>query len=91
MKFHDVIKNIVGQCIYQKVSGSEVYFLVLCVDDVLLATNDKALLQEMKQFLSKNFDMKGTGEASYKLALRSIRISLKAFWIYLKKPISIRS
>ncbi|KAL0453458.1 UNVERIFIED_CONTAM: Retrovirus-related Pol polyprotein from transposon TNT 1-94 [Sesamum latifolium] len=35
-------ENIMDQCIYQKVSGSRTYFLVLYVDDILLATNDKA-------------------------------------------------
>ena len=68
LKFHEVItsfsfeENIMDQCIYQKVSGSKICFVVLYVDDILLATNDKGLLYEVKQFLSKNFDM---GEASY--------------------------
>ena len=59
------------QCIYQKVSGSKICFLVLYVDDILLAANDKGLLHEVKQFLSKNFDMKDMGEASY---VRGIKI-----------------
>ncbi|KAL0313499.1 UNVERIFIED_CONTAM: Retrovirus-related Pol polyprotein from transposon TNT 1-94 [Sesamum radiatum] len=36
-------ENIMDQCIYQKVSGSKTCFLVLYVDDILLATNDKGL------------------------------------------------
>ncbi|RVX14469.1 hypothetical protein CK203_017299 [Vitis vinifera] len=58
------------QCIYLKVSGSKVCFLVLYVDDILLATNDKGLLHEMKQFLSKNFDMKDMGETSYVIGIK---------------------
>src|SRR5262249_49915679 len=58
------------QCIYQKVSGSKIYFLVLYVDDILLTTNDKGLLYEVKQFLSKNFDMKDMGEASYVIGIK---------------------
>ena len=71
LKFHEIIasfgfeENIIDQCIYQKVGGSKICFLVLYVDDILLATNDKGLLYEVKQFLSKNFDMKDMGEASY--------------------------
>jgi hypothetical protein len=63
LKFHNVIssfgfvENIMDQCLYLKVSGSKICFLVLCVDDILLATNDKGLLYEVKQFLSKNFNM----------------------------------
>jgi len=57
LKFHEVItslgfeENIMDQCIYQKVSRSKICFLVLYVDDILLATNDKDLLYEVKQFL----------------------------------------
>ena len=58
------------QCIYLKVSGSKVCFLVLYVNDILLATNDKGLFHEMKQFLSKNFDMKNMGEASYVIGIK---------------------
>ena len=75
LKFHNIIssfgfvENVMDQCIYLKVSGSKVYFLVLHVDDILLATNDKGLLHEVKQFLSKNFDMKDMGETSYVISL----------------------
>jgi transposase InsO family protein len=76
LKFHDIIssfgfvENIMDQCIYQKVSGSKTCFLILYVDDILLATNDKGLLWEVKQFLSKNFDMKDMGEASYVIGIK---------------------
>ena len=75
-KFHEVItsfgfeENIMDQCIYLKVSGSKVCFLVLYVDDILLATNDKGLLREVKQFLSSNFDMKDMGEGSYVIGIK---------------------
>ena len=58
------------QCIYLKVSESKVCFLVLYVDDILLATKDKGLLHEVKQFISKNFDMKEMGEASYVIDIK---------------------
>jgi hypothetical protein len=76
LKFHSVIssfgfvENIMDQCIYQKVNGSKICFLVLYVDDILLTTNDKGLLHEVKQFLSKNFDMKDMGEASYVIGIK---------------------
>ncbi|RVX04742.1 Retrovirus-related Pol polyprotein from transposon TNT 1-94 [Vitis vinifera] len=52
------------------VSESKVCFLVLYVADILLATDDKGLLHEVKQFLSKNFDMKDMGEASYVIGIK---------------------
>ena len=59
------MENIIDQCIYHKSSGSKICFLVLCVDDILLATNDKGLLHEVKQILFENFHMKGMGDATY--------------------------
>ena len=53
-KFHEVIssfgvvENIMNQCIYQKVNGSKICLLVLYVDDILLAANDKRMLYEVK-------------------------------------------
>ena len=41
--------HIVYQCIYMKVSGSKYIFLVLYVDDILLAANDIDLLVETKK------------------------------------------
>ena len=54
VKFHNVIfsfgfmENVMDQCIYHKVSGSKIIFLVLYVDDILLASNDLGLLHEVK-------------------------------------------
>ena len=38
---------------------------MLYVDDILLAINDMVLLLEIKSFLSKNFEMKDLGDASF--------------------------
>ena len=76
LKFHEVIAsfvfedNVMDQCIYQKVNVSKICFLVLYVDDIFLTTNDKGLLYEVNQFLSKNFDMKDMGEASYVIGIK---------------------
>ena len=59
-----------NQCIYQKVSGSKICFLVLYVDDILLATNDKGLLHEVKQFLFENFGMKDMGDMTYVIGIK---------------------
>ena len=57
-------------CIYHKVSGSKICYLVLYMDDILLATNDLGTLHEVKQFLSKKFDMKDMGETSYVIGIK---------------------
>ncbi|RZB63650.1 GDSL esterase/lipase isoform C [Glycine soja] len=39
-------------------------------DDILLVANDWGLIHEVKQFLSKNFDMKDMGDASYVIGIK---------------------
>ena len=56
-----------------KVSGSKFIFLVLYVDDILLATNDLGLLHQTKKYLSKNFEMKDMGEATYVIGIEIFR------------------
>ena len=42
-------------CIYKKVSGSSVAFLILYVDDILLIGNDIELLDNIKPYLKGVF------------------------------------
>jgi len=44
---------MVDQCIYHKFEESRLIFLVLYVDDILLASNDMALLLETKSSLKE--------------------------------------
>jgi hypothetical protein len=62
-------ENEFDQCIYLKVSGSKFIFLVLYVDDMLLASNDLGMLHETKKMLTRSFDMKDLGEASFVLGI----------------------
>jgi len=56
-----------------KVSGSKFLFLILYVDDILLVSSDLGLLHETKEFLSKNFEMKDMGEATYVIGIEIFR------------------
>ena len=60
-------------CVYKKVSGSSVVFLVLYVDDILLIGNDVPMLNGVKSSLMKIFSMKDLGEAVYVLGIRIYR------------------
>ena len=60
---------MVGECVYHKLSGSKHIFLVLHVDDILLATNDIGLLHKTKRLLSNNFKMVDLGDASFILGI----------------------
>ncbi|KAK4420096.1 Retrovirus-related Pol polyprotein from transposon TNT 1-94 [Sesamum alatum] len=45
---YDFIKNESNPCVYKKVSGSSIVFLVLYVDDILLIGNDDRMLGDTK-------------------------------------------
>ncbi|KAL0445848.1 UNVERIFIED_CONTAM: hypothetical protein Slati_1712700 [Sesamum latifolium] len=55
---YNFIKNDFDPCVYKKVSGSSVEFLLLCVDDILLVENDVKMLGDTKAWLSTQFSMK---------------------------------
>ena len=67
------IKNEDEPCVYKKVSGSAVVFLVLYVDDILIIGNDIPTLQSVKTWLGKCFAMKDLGEASRILGIQIYR------------------
>ena len=62
--------NTIEDCVYQKFSGSKFMFLVLYVNDISLTINDISMLHETKKFLSKNFEMKDIGVASFVLRIQ---------------------
>ena len=79
IRFDEMIKafgfmRIYGEaCVYKKVSGSFVAFLILYVDDILLMGNDIELLDNIKAYLNKSFSMKDLGEAAYILGIKIYR------------------
>ncbi|KAL0286837.1 UNVERIFIED_CONTAM: Retrovirus-related Pol polyprotein from transposon TNT 1-94 [Sesamum calycinum] len=58
---YDFVKNNFDPCVYKKVIGSSVLFLVLYVDDILLIGNDIKMLGDTKAWLSTQFSMKDLG------------------------------
>jgi Reverse transcriptase (RNA-dependent DNA polymerase) len=63
LKFHNIVSsegfkpNLVDECIYFKFCGSKFIFLVLYMDDILLASNDKNILHQTNKFLFSKFEM----------------------------------
>ncbi|GKA56776.1 UDP-glucuronosyl/UDP-glucosyltransferase [Tanacetum coccineum] len=60
-------------CVYVKVNGSVVVFLVLYVDDIPLIGNDIPMLQSVKDWLGRCFSMKDLGDATYILGIKIYR------------------
>jgi len=73
VKLYGFIKNEDEPCVYKKVSGSMIVFLVLYVDDILLIGNDIPTLQQAKSWVGKCLSMKDLGEAAYILGIRIYR------------------
>ena len=48
IRSYDFIKNEDEPCVYKKISGRVITFLVLYVDDILLIENDVGILSSMK-------------------------------------------
>jgi hypothetical protein len=65
VKLFGFSKNEEEPCVYKKVSGSTLVFLVLYVDDILLIGNNIPLMEDVKASLRKSFSIKDLGEASY--------------------------
>ena len=70
IKEYDFIQNEGDPCVYKKVSGSALTFIILYVDDVLLMGNDIPMLTSVKAWLSLKFSMKDLGEAAFILGLK---------------------
>ena len=64
IKAYRFIQTCGEACIYRKVSGSSVAFLILYVDDILLNGNDIQFLDSIKGYLNKNFSIKDLGKAT---------------------------
>ncbi|RDX88771.1 hypothetical protein CR513_29595, partial [Mucuna pruriens] len=64
------ITNFIKSLPHVVSSESKYIFLVLYVDDIILASSDTSLLHETKRFLTKNFKMKDLGEASFVLGIQ---------------------
>jgi len=56
-------------CVYFKLIGDHVIYLVLYVDDMLLIGNNKEIIQELKTQLYSKLDMKYLGVLNYILGM----------------------
>jgi hypothetical protein len=67
------VKNVEEPCVYKKVSGSTILFLVIYVGGILLIGNDIPMLEAVKSSLRKSFATKNFGEATYILGIKIFR------------------
>nr|GEU62202.1 hypothetical protein [Tanacetum cinerariifolium] len=70
-------QNLDKPYVYQKASGSNVTFLILYVDDIIIVGNHIPSLQSVKTYLGKCFAMKDLREATFILGIKIYRDRLK--------------
>ena len=58
-------ENVEDNCVYTKFKNGKFTFLILYVDDILLANSGVNLLLEKKQFLFSSFNENDLGKASF--------------------------
>ena len=73
IKEYGFIHTFGEACIYKKVSGSSVAFLILYMDGILLIGNNTEFLDSIKGYLNKIFSMKDLSEAAYILGIKISR------------------
>nr|GEZ39259.1 retrotransposon protein, putative, Ty1-copia subclass [Tanacetum cinerariifolium]GEZ39260.1 retrotransposon protein, putative, Ty1-copia subclass [Tanacetum cinerariifolium] len=66
-------QNFDEPCVYQKASRSNVTFLILYLDDIIIMRNHILSLQSVKDYLAKCFAMKDLGEAAFILGIKIYR------------------
>ena len=70
LKSYDFEKSYDEPCVYKRIQGTMVVFLVLYVDEILLIGNSVKVLLGVKGYLKKKFDMKDLGEANYIIGIK---------------------
>ena len=70
IKSFDFIRNAEDPCVYYKRKGSNIVFMIVYVDDILIIGNNIPLMQSVKDWLSKTFMMKDLGEACYIVGIK---------------------
>jgi len=65
--------NEADRCVYYRHGGGEGVILCLYVDDILIFGTNIDVINEVKSFLSKSFDMKDLGEADVILNIKLIK------------------
>jgi hypothetical protein len=65
--------NEADKCVYYQYGEGEGVILCLYVDDILIFGSSLKVIEEVKKFLSNNFEMKDLGEADVILNIKLFR------------------
>ena len=72
------VVNEVDKCVYYRYGGGEGVILCLYVDDILIFGSSLKVIEEVNEFLSKNFEMKDLGEADVILNIKLLSNGMRS-------------
>ena len=67
------VVNEADKYVYYRYGGGKGVILCLYIDDILIFVSNLKVIEEVKEFLSKNFEMKDLGEADVILNIKLLR------------------
>jgi hypothetical protein len=67
------VMNEADSCVYYRCGGGQGVILCLYVDDILIFGSSLSVIEEVKKFLSNNFEMKYLGEVDVILNIKLLR------------------
>jgi hypothetical protein len=67
------VVNETDSCVYYRYGGDQGVILCLYVDDILILGSSLSVIEEVKKFLSNNFEIKDLGEADVILNIKLLR------------------
>jgi hypothetical protein len=67
------VMNEADSCVYYRYGGGQGVILCLYVDNILIFGSSHSVIEEVKKFLSNNFEMKDLGEADVILNIKLLR------------------
>jgi hypothetical protein len=67
------VMNKADSCVYYRYGGGQGVILCLYVDDILIFGSSLSVIEEVKKFLSNNFEMKDLGETDVILNIKLLR------------------
>jgi hypothetical protein len=73
LTFAGFIVNEANKCVYYRYGGGEGVILCLYVDDILISGTSTKVIDEIKSFLSRCFDMKDLGPTDVILNIKLIK------------------
>jgi len=73
LTFVGFVVNEADKCVYYRYGGGEGVILCLYVDDILIFGSSLKVIEEVKKFLSKKFEIKDLGEADVILNIKLLR------------------